>query len=900
MTVISQKINSLIGGVSQQPDSLKLPSQLRECDDFFPDPTFGLAKRPGLKNINQLTAAGGNGSWFQVTRNDEERFVVQIGRGGAVRVWDAESGEAFPCDYNVTDTSAINYSTHNSDDDLEMFQINDYILLLNRTVTVQKNAGLLTGSRTPYAIVRVNSIGSNTDYHVQLDNQLYTFATGNLSNSNFAMDNLTAGLVTTINAGNLWTATAIANNIYIVKNDGAEFTVTAQGGTTGDAIEAFYKTVSSPADLPRQFIHNATMQILAPEGGDDYWVIFKVDSGGSSGAGVWEETIAPEEEYSINKSTTPHALIREADYSFTFRRLNGNLAGQQVTEVTLNGTVTSASVINGTNGTYAAGVSFYCTGGSGQFLRLRTLSTDVDGHVTSVEVARAGKNFVVGDTVTNEWGDTFQITGVASATSYSDGLSTQFFKDRTVGSVETNLWPSFINQTISGISFFKNRLILMSGENVLASAVGDYFNFFAQTVTTIDDSDPIDISCGSLKPIDLRYAMGTGRGLLLFADNAQYVLETTTEAFSAATAEINQISSYDISTKVPPADMGPTVAFLDQGDRSCSVFEMLVGQGDVAQKPQIAELTRTIPSYLPSYVTKMKASTAASTLGIHSARDPNNLYLFRFYNVGQERQQASWFRWKMPFPIKHFHFEDDKLYMVLEVDASTYQLAHVQLVTESTEAPLNFEGVPLDVRLDLYSYNPVRVYDPVANETRVCMPVGAGAAGRQVDVVRTTDGQFWQYAAGLSYNAGAPTNEQWYVTVPGDVSSDKLAIGYKYNSHAVLPSIYATRDNTKDTINIPVVQRIYLDSYNSGPYRVRVEALGRNDYVAEFPQITANLSQLNTLPFLRNAQNVVPVMAAGNQVTINIRCPYPYPTAINSLTWTGQYNNRGIRTVAVS
>lgn len=898
MTVISQKLNSLIGGVSQQPDSLKLPSQLRECDDFYPDPTFGLAKRPGIKNIRQLTGASANGSWFQITRNDEERFVVQIGRGGAVRVWDADSGETFPCDYNVTDTAAINYSTHTTDDDLEMFQINDYVLLLNRRVIVQKNAGVLTGARTPYAIVRVTVIGSNTDYHIQLNNQLYTFATGNLSNSNFAMDDLTAGLVSTINAGGLFTATAIANNLYIVKNDGQEFRVTAQGGTTGDAITAFYKTVSSPADLPRQFIHNATMQILAPEGGDDYWVIFKVANGGASGAGVWEETIAPNEEYSINKSTCPHALIREADYSFTFRRLNGNFAASQITDVTLNGTVTSATVASGTNGIYAAGVSFYCTGGSGQFLRLRTVATDVNGAVTQVEVARAGKDFQVGDTVTNEWGDTFTITGVAQATSFSDGLSTQFFKDRTVGSVDTNLWPSFINHTISGISFFKNRLILMSGENVLASAVGDYFNFFAQTVTTIDASDPIDISCGSLKPIDLRYALGTGRGLLLFADNAQYVLETTTEAFSAATAEINQISSYDISTKVSPVDMGPTVAFLDQGDRSCSVFEMLVGQGDVTTKPQIAELTRTVPSYLPSYVTKMKASTAASTLGIYSAREPNSLYLFRFYNVGQERQQAAWFRWKMPFPIKHFHFEDDRLYVVMDNNGSAV-LGQAELITESTQAPMVFEGVPLDVRLDLHTYNPVTVYDAQQDVTLVCMPEGTGVLNKDVDVVRTTDGQFWQFTT-LEYAPGNPQNQQWFVTIPGNVAGDDLAIGYRYDAKAVMPSIYATRDNTKDTINIPVVQRIYLDSYNSGPYRVRVQALGRNDYVAEFPQITANLSQLNTLPFQRNAQNVVPVMAAGNQVTINIRCPYPYPTAINSLTWTGHYNNRGIRSVSVS
>jgi hypothetical protein len=41
---------------------------------------------------------------------------------------------------------------------------------------------------------------------------------------------------------------------------------------------------------------------------------------------------------------------------------------------------------------------------------------------------------------------------------------------------------------------FKNRIVFTSRQNVICSQAGDYFNFFASTVITIVDSDPIDLS----------------------------------------------------------------------------------------------------------------------------------------------------------------------------------------------------------------------------------------------------------------------------------------------------------------------------------------------------------------------------------------------------------------------
>ena len=55
MAAISQVIPNLLGGVSQQPDPLKLPGQVREAENVLLDPTFGCRKRPPTQFIAKIS-----------------------------------------------------------------------------------------------------------------------------------------------------------------------------------------------------------------------------------------------------------------------------------------------------------------------------------------------------------------------------------------------------------------------------------------------------------------------------------------------------------------------------------------------------------------------------------------------------------------------------------------------------------------------------------------------------------------------------------------------------------------------------------------------------------------------------------------------------------------------------
>ena len=96
MAAISQIVPNLLGGVSQQPDPLKLPGQVKEAENVLLDPTFGCRKRPPTQFVGELaTNVPAGAKWFNIFRNGTKRYVSAIYTSGgstSIRVWDADTG----------------------------------------------------------------------------------------------------------------------------------------------------------------------------------------------------------------------------------------------------------------------------------------------------------------------------------------------------------------------------------------------------------------------------------------------------------------------------------------------------------------------------------------------------------------------------------------------------------------------------------------------------------------------------------------------------------------------------------------------------------------------------------------------------------------------------------------
>ena len=180
MAAVTQRVANYLSGVSKQPDSKKLPGQVKECLNGFPDVTTGLTKRPGFKFLSILknasnTAYSGTqldgGKWFYINRGDGNRYIGCVtpkvsNTNGTIKIWNADTGAA--C--TVTDTatsSALGAHSYLTGTKLnyDVLTVHDSTIITNNTVTVtaQSNPTFVASKRGMVILTGTDAqLGSET------------------------------------------------------------------------------------------------------------------------------------------------------------------------------------------------------------------------------------------------------------------------------------------------------------------------------------------------------------------------------------------------------------------------------------------------------------------------------------------------------------------------------------------------------------------------------------------------------------------------------------------------------------------------------------------------------------------------------------------------------------------
>ncbi|MBS7457693.1 hypothetical protein [Coralloluteibacterium stylophorae] len=95
MTLTTGSIPSLIGGVSQQDDTIRHLNQVTRAENAYLHPARGAGKRPAAEAIGVLASNIGANSWHHsIIRDQNERYIVVIG-SDAIRVFDHITGHEY-------------------------------------------------------------------------------------------------------------------------------------------------------------------------------------------------------------------------------------------------------------------------------------------------------------------------------------------------------------------------------------------------------------------------------------------------------------------------------------------------------------------------------------------------------------------------------------------------------------------------------------------------------------------------------------------------------------------------------------------------------------------------------------------------------------------------------------
>ena len=169
MTSITQTVPNYFGGISEQPDYIKTPGQVKNIVNGIPDLTQGLYKRPGSKRIGtDKLDAGTGGSWFHYYRDAiEGSYIGRVDSNGAVKVWgcntwtDNITDPSNPVVYNAGREMTVAYSTDNSgteanlkaylastdSSDIKFLTINDTTFVNNKTKEISMDSSAKTTDR---------------------------------------------------------------------------------------------------------------------------------------------------------------------------------------------------------------------------------------------------------------------------------------------------------------------------------------------------------------------------------------------------------------------------------------------------------------------------------------------------------------------------------------------------------------------------------------------------------------------------------------------------------------------------------------------------------------------------------------------------------------------------------
>jgi len=328
MPAVSQRVDSYLGGVSRQADDKKLPGQVEECINGFPDPTFGLTKRPGFQWIANLGTGTtyDNSKWFYISRTATEKYIGCItpasgGSTGAIAIWNAITGAQATITY-ANSGNAQAYLTATDTDDYDVLTIQDKSYITNKSITVLEQT-VPTFTANTQGIIKLKGVSfPSVSYNITItpsggSAQTASITTGTDDGYDATLTSLKTA-IDNLSIANL-TVTKLQDSLFLSRSSGT-FTLKGTGGDLNDSVLTFQNEVNSLAELPAQNVHNTLVKILnSGQVSTAYYLKFNANDN-VSGEGFWEEARAPDVSGGFTAATMPHELLNTGTNAFTLQR----------------------------------------------------------------------------------------------------------------------------------------------------------------------------------------------------------------------------------------------------------------------------------------------------------------------------------------------------------------------------------------------------------------------------------------------------------------------------------------------------------------------------------------------------------------------------------------------------
>ena len=495
------------------------------------------------------------------------------------------------------------------------------------------------------------------------------------------------------------------------------------------------------------------------------------------------------------------------------------------------------------------------------------------------------------------------VTGTANAIYFKVGYPE--WDDCLVGSWNSTTLrgtvpePSFVGKKISRLVFYRNRLCMLSDENIIMSVPGSFFDFWARTAMVFSNTDPIDISCSSTYPAVIYDAVQNNSGLVLFTPNQQFLVTTDSDILNPTTVKVNALSTYNYNFKTNPINLGTTIGFLDNAGKYTRFFEMVNvrREGD----PQLVEQSKVVNKLFDGNLNLISNSRENGVI-FFSEKNKPILYGFRYFNDSEKRMQQSWFTWELQGNVQYHCVLDDAVYAVIrEGSKDVLQRFDIQTSSDSRTVTDDFDTSETedDITYRIHLDNSVVIqsnqlgYSATSKKTGFTMPNGFNSTTKQLAVYCHNAGNNVGRYAEASV-VGNPGN--YNIEFDGDWTGEPLVVGYLFDMEVEFPTIHITRQvgesSRSDTRGSLVVHRVKLSLGSAGLYKTKLERLGKNDYTEVYEPVYANLYNANQVAIQSESIRTIPIYDRNTNTTLTLKSTHPSPATLQSMTWEGDFTTK--------
>jgi hypothetical protein len=798
MALVKGSIANMLGGISQQAPTLRLPGQSTDDVNTFPVIVEGLTRRPPTEHIAVLPALIPETAFIHsINRDTAERYDVSIADGviSVVGIDGVSHTVSYPDGAGYLSvpagTEKVNFTA---------VTIADYTFIVNKTVTAALSSET-SPARLPEALVNVISGNYGKAYNVRVngtDIATNTTPPGGISSDSAwigtdvilvtlftgatpALGTMTGGVNTTLTTADGWGVAWTRNYGWIQRLTGVDFTIEVSDGWGGKAMKVIKGTTQNFTDLPVAAPDGFVARVVGDQATPDsvYYVTFKASQNGETTPGSWVECPQPNIKIAFDAATMPHILVRNPDGTFTFK------------------------------------------------------------------VATWDK--------------------------------------RVAGDENTCPSPSFVGSKISDVSFFANRLGLITANNTIWSRSGDFFNFWRTSAVTLLDTDPIDVNAAAPKVSKLRTSVPYQGGLIVWSDQNQFRFGATTELVSPKTVTMLVVSEYEsLVATCRPVSLTRRIVFPFDRTGFTGIKEWYY---DVYYHVSLAdEITGHVPTLIPSGVYGIDNSNTEDLLVVLSTGDRSSLWLYKYLWKDTDKLQSSWVRWNFPGAVILDAFIINSILYLTVNRAGQTVLEKVRLTPGLTDsgAPVTY----LDHRIGSDALA-TPTYDVATGRTTYVLPYPAPTDGSFKAVTRSNN-VMPQFVSVPVESISGNT-----IALAGDTTDYLMWFGSLFESRHTYSPIYV-RDAAKEQ----VVQEgklqlltMGLTYQGSGYFRVEVTPGGRamSAYEFDYWKIGDALADIDSPPKMLSGVFPIPVYCNNENVTLSIVNDSFLPSRFTRTEWKGNF-----------